>query len=147
MRGRIPKDPNLRHRPHKVSTAAEMSVDSGEKVVRPPLTAAHIGADRVAAPVHRWWRVIWASPMASRWLPTDVEGLYVIAALRNAFAANASAGLAAEIRHQEGRYGLDVMSRRRLDWNIVPATAEPERPTEAPDSDQEDPRKLLRPVK
>ena len=97
-----------------------------------------------------WWRVIWRSPMAARWLAADIEGLYLVAILRNQFFLTPTATVAAEIRQQETRFGLDVLSRRRLDWRIgAPAT--PEAPAAAkesvPPADPVDPRSLLRAVK
>lgn len=146
MRGRIPKEPELRHRPRRKSTEAILTVDSSRKVSRPALTATLIAVDKVHPAVHRWWRAVWRSPMAPRWIEVDIEGLYLIAALRNAFWWNPSAGIAAEIRHQEGRFGLDVISRRRLDWRIEGATNEPVN-VPAPPPDGEDPRKALRVMK
>jgi hypothetical protein len=84
--------------------------------------------------VRRWWRTIWRSPMAVRWLEADIEGLYLIAVLRQEFAKKPTTTTAAEIRQQETRYGLDVYARKRLDWRIaapVPTNSPAENPNSA----------------
>jgi hypothetical protein len=155
-RGPAPKDPAVRARRNKAVTAAELPAPEDTKPVKaPPLTKELLGFRVAIRPqVQRWWRECWASPMASRWLKTDVEVLYLAASLRQQIAlylleGKSIATLAAELRQQEGRVGLDVMSRRRLDWRIegprrsdvAPAVvAEPE----APPVEQVDPRRVLR---
>lgn len=107
--------------------------------------------DEIRPQVKRWWGVVWRSPMASQWIDADVEVLYLIAVLRNRFAAEPTPTLASEIRQQEARLGLDVMARRRLDWRIEAARSEAE-PEEQrvsappPASEQDDPRAILRVV-
>lgn len=145
MPGPKPKDPIVRARRNRVSTQAVLTAEKGEKTPRPALTAASIAAEKVHPNVHRWWRVIWRSPMAARWLESDAEVLFLVAALRNAFWAAPSATLAAEIRHQEARLGLDVISRRRLDWRIEGSPQEPgEAPAPEVDPNEPDPRAVLR---
>lgn len=167
MKGRRPKDPELRRRRNKAVTAAVLEADEkGERAddtrdkkktsaerKAPPLPKRLFPGSQVHALTRSWWRVIWRSPMSSRWLPADVEGLYLVAVLRDAFFRTPSPTLAAEIRQQEARFGLDVLSRRRLDWRIAgPIDAPPEEPPadeepEAPPPDRVDPRSLLRAVK
>ncbi len=154
VKGRRPKDPELRRRRNKAVTAA--TLDPEEKAVaerKVPTLPKRLFPGGSMHPLTRsWWKIIWRSPMSSRWLAADVEGLYLVAILRNAFFNAPSASLAAEIRQQEARFGLDVLARRRLDWRIsgpietppeVPAPKEPE----APPPDQVDPRRVLRAVK
>lgn len=146
MPGQQPKDPALRVRRNKASTHDVL--DPNERVKKvPPLTKDVLGVEMIRPQVHRWWRVVWRSPMAPRWLEADVEVLYLIAALRNRFVGDPIPSLAAEIRQQEARLGLDVMARRRADWRIENSRTEPTEPT-APLADmpvdEEDPRKVLR---
>ena len=86
--------------------------------------------------------------MAPRWLESDVEVLYLTAALRNEFAKKPLTALAGEIRQQEARLGLDVMSRRRFDWRIEgPAAPQPTvQAVSVPVDDGPDPRHVLRVV-
>ena len=147
MPGPKPKDPELRARRNKASTHDVL--DPNERVAKvPPLTKDILGVEHIRPQVHRWWRVVWRSPMAPRWLEADVEVLYLIATLRNKFVGDPTPTLASEIRQQEARLGLDVMARRRADWRIensrveraeAPAVSAPDVP-----EDEEDPRKLLR---
>jgi hypothetical protein len=74
----------------------------------------------------RWWRDIWASPMAAEWDASDLHGLIILAALDTAYFqaegdATARALLAREIRLQRQCYGLTPADRRRLQWDIRPA--------------------------
>jgi hypothetical protein len=81
--------------------------------------------------------------VASKFLRVDEHALFVIAALRDLFWRTPDAALAAEIRLQEARFGLDPLARRRLGWEIHdgPAPA-PEQP-EPPEAEPPDPRKVL----
>lgn len=156
------KDPDQRQRRNKAPTAATLpSPDSPDlaKTKAPPLNADMLGIKGAVKPqVRRWWGEVWHSPMAGRWLKTDVEVLYVCALIRHQMAEFAAAGksvatLAGELRQQESRVGLDVLARRRLDWRIEgprPPTQEPatEAPTPAEDAPADfDPRQVLRAVK
>ena len=167
-RGRPPKDPAVRRRRNKAVTAAELPApnsDEQRKLKAPPLNALLIfgrakGKGRVHPLVTAYWRTAWASPMAPRWLATDVQVLYDCARLHQqkfeAIAAGKSTiAIMAEIRQQEARLGLDVMSRRRLDWRIdgprheapVAPTANPVAAPPPPDEPEVDPRRILRAVK
>lgn len=156
-RGPAPKDPELRRRKNKASTAAELVLpDSAEvqKLKIPPLTKELLGFKMAIKPqVQAWWKDAWQSPMAPRWLKTDIHVLYVCAQIRQQVQlaiqdGKPFASLAAELRQQESRLGLDVMSRRRLDWRIE-GPREPDAP-QAPQQIPEqpaaefDPRKVLR---
>lgn len=150
MRGRTPKDPDARQRRNKASTAAVLEAPDHRKLKVPTLTQQILGS-RVHASTRRWWNTIWRSPMAPRWLASDIEGLYLVAILRNEFFGKPTATVAAEIRQQEARFGLTPIDRRRLDWRIegpreTPAAPAEEAPAAAPVEDF-DPRKVLRAVK
>jgi hypothetical protein len=156
---RTPKDPDVRQRRNKAATAAELSPPGSpelSKVKIPPLNAKQLGIKGGIKPqVREWWNDAWRSPMAPRWLKTDMHVLYLCALLRQQIAMFAIEGkpvatLAGELRQQERRVGLDVMARRSLDWRIegprqadatpAPQAAPPPMPEGA------DPRRLLRAV-
>jgi hypothetical protein len=158
---RIPKDPEHRQRRNKASTAATL-LEPGEskKAAKiPPLNATVLGLKRgqggVRPQVMKWWREAWSSPMASRWIATDVQVLYLCAQLhqqKQMFFEEGKAitTLAAEIARQEGRIGMDVMSRRRLDWRIEgprqPDAQPAPEPVAPPAPESFDPRRVLRAV-
>lgn len=162
MPGKL-KDPEVRQRRNKASTAAELPApDSPQlrKVKVPALNGELLGLGRrvaIKAPVRRWWNEAWRSPMAPRWLKTDVEVLYICALLRQqivmfALDGKSVASLASELRQQEARVGLDVLARRRLDWRIE-GPRQPDAPlpssntSAAEEPDGFDPRAVLRAVK
>jgi hypothetical protein len=90
------------------------------------------------------WQHVWASPMASQWLETDVDALGRVALLWDQYYKTPSdAKVMAEIRLQEQRFGLSPLDRSRLQWEVSPAEpAEPKRPP-APRRTGNDPRKIL----
>ena len=85
-----------------------------------------------------WWRRLWASPMSPEYAESDLDGLYVLAALRDEHwrTGGVDTKLAGEIRLWEARFGLSPIDRRRLEWKIpspeeseaVDAPAPPTRP-------------------
>lgn len=154
MPGPRPKPPELRQRRNRASTHEVL--DPTARVKAAPLTKELLGVDEIRPQVKRWWGVVWRSPMASQWIDADVEVLYLIAVLRNRFAAEPTPTLASEIRQQEARLGLDVMARRRLDWRIESSRTEPARSDAEPspqvsaaaagEGNGDDPRSILRVV-
>ena len=104
----------------------------------------------------QWWREVWRTPMAGRYIETDVLGIRAIAILWNQVYMEPGSDrvprLMAEIRQQEGRFGLDVLGRRRLDWRIEGSPKGGQAPATPPPAASarevaEDPRRLLRAVK
>lgn len=161
-RGPQPKDPEVRQRRNKASTAAELPAPGSpelRKVKIPSLNGELLGLGRrvaIKAPVRRWWNEVWRSPMAPRWLKTDVEVLYICALIRQqivvfALEGKSVASLASELRQQEARVGLDVLARRRLDWRIegpkLPDDPEQKSAAASPPEPGQDPRHVLRAVK
>ena len=69
-----------------------------------------------------WWDTIWSSPMADEWVDGDVPALIRIARLDHDFwtvdDAKTATSIAAEIRQQQGRFGLTPFDRRSLQWEI-----------------------------
>ena len=92
-----------------------------------------------------WWRAIWHSPMAEGWLASDIHGLYRLALLVDLYWRAPSAPVLAEIRLEEGRFGLSPADRRRLGWEISPVASKPRVIAEPVGNGEEgvDPRKWL----
>lgn len=148
------KDEAVRQRTNKATTRAEL--DPNGKARMPSFPAGLFGEEgdplRPRQPhtlTRRWWRVIWKSPMAPRWLEADVERLFLVAALRDRFFREPSTTLASEIRQQEQTLGLTPLDRRRLEWHIAGPSSAPSAiaPREVEEAEGEDPRNLLRMVK
>lgn len=143
MPGPVPKDPRLRQRRNRVSTAATLPASGGCR--RAPPLPAH----RDWHPLTRaWWRSIWRSPMSAEWLPSDLHGLVLLADLRDRYWTKPTVMLAGEIRQQEARFGLSPIDRRRLQWTIerVEEAQRKRRPAVAEIDAADDPRKLLQVV-
>lgn len=64
------------------------------------------------------WVRAWSSPMSSQWLDTDADALGRLALLWDAFYNRPGAGVMAEIRLQEQRFGFSPLDRSRLQWEI-----------------------------
>ena len=107
-----------------------------------------------------WWRRVWASPMASEYIETDVDGLARLALLIDdyykATDPKQRKELMQEIRLQEARFGLSPVDRSRLQWEIAKGdeASRRRRPAQSEGPSQEssqdparDPRQLLRRVK
>lgn len=110
----LPKDPKLRRRRNKESTAATL-VDTRPIEGVPELPKRR----RRWNPLTRaWWRDVWASPMAGEYVQADVHGLYVLADLVDRYWREPSVVLAAEIRLQRQCFGLTPIDRRRLQWEV-----------------------------
>jgi hypothetical protein len=76
--------------------------------------------------VIEWWDAVWRSPMAAEYLDTDMKGgLYLLAELHQrrwtSDETKEVIAAAAEIRHQEVRFGLSPIDRRRLQWEVEKA--------------------------
>jgi hypothetical protein len=93
------------------------------------------------------WEHAWSSPMATKWLETDVDALGRLALLWDALYLG-NVAVMAEIRLQEQRFGLSPLDRSRLQWEIA-RTDEVERKREqrAPRRTGTDPRAILMAVK
>ena len=129
MPGLAPKDPSLRARRNKSSTAAKLRVVDPSEVEVPELPDRLRETDEgdfVPVSWHPrtldWWETVWASPMAAEWLEADRPGLVLLAELWDDFYKASGASdrlkLSAELRLQEARFGLAPMDRRRLQWEV-----------------------------
>lgn len=112
------KDPSVRARQNKASTAAKLAAGSPlAKRDRPSLPQGREWHPMTTA----WWEDLWASPMAGEYHESDRHGLFILAALVDAFWDIPSKELAAEIRLQRQAFGLTPYDRRRLEWTIESA--------------------------
>ena len=150
MPGPPPKDPALRMRRNKTTTAATLEVN--EPMLTEPDTWPELpkrGRRQWHVFVLSWWADLWQSPMAHEFLRQDLHQLYMLADLMDQYWRKPNAKLAGEIRQQGQRFGLSPIDRRRLQWEV-------ERPDEArrvapptppaPRPAGEDPRRHLRAV-
>lgn len=150
--GPPPKDPRLRQRQNKTSTRAILAVSpvlgpvGEEKAARAAPELPKRAAE--AVPWHpetvAYWSQVWSSPEALQWGPADLGQIVVMFKVLDAFNYG-DLSKAAEIRLQAARFGLDVMARRRLQWEREQAPSKPQLPSVRTGTD--DPRKVLRRVK
>jgi hypothetical protein len=176
MPGPTPKDPTLRARRNKTATAARLSlvppVEGEEPEVEamraslPPRRVEEKRDDGSVVVVEaEWheravalWEELWTSPMRGEYLDADVEGLYVLVAMTDAFWRRLESGqvsganeLGKELRLQRQQYGLDPIARRRLQWEVDRGDEAEERrrkrnrprPAEGDSAAKPDPRALL----
>lgn len=143
------KDSSVRARRNKAATAASLSANSSRpEARRPELPAAHEWNPMTI----EWWADLWASPMAAEFHDSDRHGLFILAALVDAFWTMPTKELAAEIRLQRQAFGLTPYDRRRLEWTIESADEAKDRgrqrrARQAPVSTPgDDPRSVLRAV-
>lgn len=119
MRGRRPKDPALRQRRNAApASAAELPAETLVGDETPELPPRLDGQRPWHPRTIAFWRDVWSSPMARRYLQADIHGLFITADLHDEFCYRPTATLAGELRRQLEQYGLSVMSRRRLDWRV-----------------------------
>jgi hypothetical protein len=115
----IPKPAAARARTNKAAGARTLTVvPAGRRRRAPRLPEDRGWHDLTRA----WWKDVWASPMAPEYDPSDLHGLYALAALVDDFwtcdDARLRSALAAEIRLQRQCFGLTPIDRRRLQWEI-----------------------------
>lgn len=101
-------------RRNKSATRATLKPQTGKPTI-PDLPTQEDGWHRLT---ESWWRDLWSSPMAPEYDESDIHGLYMLAALVDAFWKSPSKDLAAEIRLQRQAFGLSPIDRRRLQWEI-----------------------------
>jgi hypothetical protein len=76
------------------------------------LAEAYSGPIPELPPIHEWsedtlrrWQAIWRSPMATQWLESDAEALYVLAVIRQQFLeGDTRVAVAREIRLNGERF-------------------------------------------
>ena len=137
MKGPPPKSPGVRQRRNRVSSGKVLPTDAPKRRA-PPLPQNREWRDLTKA----WWKDVWASPMAAEYLESDVHGLYMLGELIELFWTKPSTKMASEIRQQGACYGLDPISRRRLQWSVQKVEGSKRKRTAAVSSDN--PRDALR---
>lgn len=152
MPGPPPKPAHLRQRRNRKAGAATLERPENPKVPTLPNPDGRAWHKLTRA----WWRRVWESPMASEYIPTDVDGLARLAVLIDDFhkaeTPRERRELLQEIRLQEVRFGLSPIDRSRLQWEIAKGDEaerkrQPYRPVEEPQESMRDPRQVLRVVK
>jgi hypothetical protein len=176
MPGPPPKKPSIRRRRNKASTRKVVEMPAPATSSPAAATAAHdapqlpkraCGCAELAPkrrpkgclcrgtgirPWHpltlSWWRDVWSSEFKDEYIRTDEHGLTRLAMAVDSFYWSGSIEDLREIRLQEARFGLDVISRRRLEWMVKrPPSAGERAPAEQrnprPGAGGEDPRKVL----
>jgi exopolyphosphatase/pppGpp-phosphohydrolase len=98
----------------------------------------------------KWWDDLWHSPMAPRFLNTDMNELLRAAILVHDFwravTPDDRAKLDAAIIRQTSRFGLSNWDRNRMNWTITGKFDDKPVPQSQPPSPTFDPRKVLRAV-
>lgn len=121
------KDPSVRARRNRASTASTLPSDARGDVPELPQRPAEYGSDgnRMDVDWHpetlSWWVDLWESPMAAEYHSSDRHGLFILAVLTDRFWRNPDQKLASEIRLQRVAFGLTPYDRRRLEWTIETA--------------------------
>lgn len=114
------KDPSVRARANRASTAATLSADV------PAATAPKLPANREWDQITLdWWADLWAAPMSHEYHSSDRHALFMLAALMDDFWTTDTPGrrkaLSEEIRLSRQAFGLTPYDRRRLEWTIESA--------------------------
>ena len=124
MPGPVPKPSHLRQRKNKKAGATTLQhpdKDQQEKTKAP--TLPNPDKRKFHRLTRAWWRRVWSSPMASEFLPTDVDGLGRLALLVDNYykdpTGKKAKELLGEIRLQEARFGLSPVDRSRLQWEVA----------------------------
>lgn len=98
-----------------------------------------------------WWKRFWSSEMSPEYLESDLDRLFIAAALIDSFWWDGGVDLkkAAEIRQQLAPFGTSPLDRRKLDWTLDPRDEDEdgETPPEVPQPTGTDARSILRAVK
>ncbi|HEY6731886.1 MAG TPA: HNH endonuclease [Solirubrobacterales bacterium] len=142
MKGRPPKkNPARRNR-----SSTKATLDGATKVRAPKLPTRQWHPE-----ARRWWKDIWASPMAPEYLDADQHALVRLAVLISDYweaeSPTARKELAGEIRLQQQAFGLTPFDRHRLAWTIEETNAKKakgkKRRQKEPAGDASDPRAAL----
>ena len=151
MPGPAPKDPKIRQRRNKVATSATLA-DTTPRRQRAPRLPVYTDDEGHEVKWHRmteaWWKDLWHSPMAEKFLRADEHALFRLAVLVDKYWHSPSKELAAEIRLEQQAFGLTPIDRRRLQWSVEQDDSPRREPRRAVATDEvaEDPRKILRMV-
>lgn len=113
----LPKPLHMRQRRNKVVTAATLVVDE------PHMEWPKLPSGRKWHPrVRRWWRMVGESPMADEYLPSDIEGLLILADLYDMYETekdrDRKVKISLAIQRHRSSYGETPLDRRRLQWSV-----------------------------
>ncbi len=123
MPGPAPKNPKLRQRRNKDTSARALTDKKPVKIIPELPKRRRKWREETIA----WWQDIWKSPMAPEFIQSDIHQLYMLADLidqywrESATKKGPSSNLATEIRLQRQCFGLTPIDRRRLQWEIEKA--------------------------
>ena len=140
-KGPLPKDPATRQRRNRRPPSTVLGPTPADMPV--PHLRVHDPERAWDERTRRWWRAIWQSPMATRFLATDREALGSLAILKDMFFKSPTSALSAEIRLQETRFGFAAGDRARLDWVVQFPEVQPPTPLAARTKTGVDPRLTL----
>lgn len=107
-----PKPPGQRRRQNS-NQPTWRTLPAASPAVAPP------APERWSEATRAWWDAIWASPMATLWIQSDVPNLLGLGDLMEL--ERKSAEHYAEIRQMRAHYGLTPASRKSLMWHIPAA--------------------------
>jgi hypothetical protein len=143
MPGPLPSDPQLRQRRNRVSTAGVIDAAPARK---PSLGRKRPDGLDWHRETLRWWRTIWASAIAERWVDAHVGGLRAMARLFDDFWKATTPAEAkqihAEFRQAAREFGLTPFAARSMGWEFRrPQASGPEPASPLPPG--ADPRKML----
>ncbi|NUM46005.1 MAG: hypothetical protein HUU38_14965 [Anaerolineales bacterium] len=118
----FPKKPELRQRRNQSASRAVLVAEEEPRTRAPSLPSRGVDGDGNELAWHemtkRWWKEVWASPMAGEYLRADEQALFRLAVLVDAFWATPTIALSREIREVQKTFGLTPLDRRRLEWQV-----------------------------
>lgn len=154
MPGPTPKNPRLRQRQNRHSTAARLVDTNPLSGGIPELPRRRDENGRFLSwrpEVRQWWRDVWTSPMATEYVRADLHGLVLLADLLDRYWQSPTAALATEIRLQRQCFGLSPIDRRRLQWEVERGEAAEDKRQRRAQRQKEgppgDPREALRVIR
>jgi hypothetical protein len=147
-RGPAPKPAHLRQRTNKKAGATVLEARVNAKAPKLEHPRGEIWHPRTLVA----WRKFFESPMASEWLPTDIDGLEMLADCYDKFYKTGDLEALKEIRLQRPNFGLTPLDRTRLHWEVAKTSeAEQKAARRAPApmrrTGTDDPRSVLMAVK
>lgn len=122
MPGPAPKNPKVRQRVNKHTTAATIAADPILAMDLPPRDLLSVDGAWHAMTI-KWWTDVWDSPMRDEFVKADIHALYRLAMLVDAYWKSELPkdliALSAEIRLTGQNFGLTPLDRRRLQWTVA----------------------------
>lgn len=144
--GPPPKPAELRQRTNRKAGADVLTAPSAEAPALPNHPDGRVWHPYTLTS----WVRAWTSAMASKWLPSEFDGVFRLAMKWDDYYLKGKATDLAEIRLQEQRFGLSPLDRSRLQWEVEKGSAAEERHSKRQQAKENpvvgDPRQLLRAV-